>query len=128
MPLIEFETWIDAPLERCFDLARDVEAHVASTGKSGERPVAGVMTGLIGLGEEVTWEAVHLGVRQRLTSRITRMERPTMFVDEMVRGAFRSFVHTHEFRPERGGTLMVDRFDYESPLGFLGRVADWMFL
>jgi ligand-binding SRPBCC domain-containing protein len=128
VPLIVIETWIAAPVERCFDLARDVEAHVASTGKTGERAVDGVTSGLVGLGQEVTWQAVHLGVRQRLTAKITRMERPAVFVDEMVRGAFRSFRHTHEFRPERGGTTMIDRFDYTSPLGALGRLADWMFL
>ena len=32
-------TWIDAPPETCFDLARSVEAHVASTAKTGERAV-----------------------------------------------------------------------------------------
>ena len=90
--------------------------------------VAGATAGLLALGDEVTWEAVHLGVRQRLTARITQMERPKRFTDEMVRGAFRSFTHVHEFRSMGGGTLMTDRFDYVSPLGWLGRVADRLFL
>lgn len=128
MPLIVLETRIAAPIERCFDLARSVEAHVASTGSSGERPVGGVTRGLIGLGEEVTWEATHLGVRQRLTARITRMDRPRSFTDEMVRGAFRSFVHTHCFREEGGETVMGDHFDYRAPLGPLGWLADRLFL
>ena len=101
---------------------------MASTTKTGERVVGGVMSGLIGLGDEVTWEAVHLGVRQRLTARITRLEPPALFVDEMVRGAFRGFTHVHEFQDAGGETLMVDRFDYSSPLGPLGRLADWLFL
>ncbi|MFO0756580.1 MAG: SRPBCC family protein [Byssovorax sp.] len=128
MPLIVLETKIAAPIERCFDLARSVEAHVGSTSKTKERAVAGVTSGLMGLGDEVTWEAVHLGVRQRLSSRITRMNRPRSFTDEMVRGAFRSFVHDHEFRVDGGATVMIDRFDYTSPLGWLGRLADWLFL
>jgi ligand-binding SRPBCC domain-containing protein len=128
VPVILLETWIGAPIELCFDLARNVEAHVASTARTGERAVGGVASGLMGLGDEVTWEAVHLGFRQRLTARITRMEPPRLFVDEMVRGAFHSFSHTHEFREVRGGTLMVDRFDYTSPLGWLGVLADKLFL
>ncbi len=52
------------------------------------------------MGEEVTWEA-RLGVRQRLT--------PHHFRNSQVRGAF-------------------CRFDYESPVGWLGRVADHLFL
>lgn len=128
MPLICLETLIAAPAERCFDLSRDVEAHVGSTSDTHERAVGGITTGLIGLGDEVTWEAVHFGVRQRLTSKITRYERPTMFVDEMVRGAFHSFVHEHRFVVEGEQTRMIDRFSYRAPLGPLGSLADVLFL
>jgi ligand-binding SRPBCC domain-containing protein len=128
MPVIRLEKVIHARPERCFDLARDVEAHVGSTAGTRERAVGGVTSGLLGPGDEVTWEATHLGVRQRLTSRITRFDRPRMFEDVMVRGAFRSFTHTHEFGPVAGGTLMVDTFRYASPLGPLGVLADKPFL
>ena len=128
MPVIRVETWIDAGVETCFDLARSVDAHISSTAKSHERAVAGVTCGLLELGDEVTWEARHLGIRQRLTVKITRFERPRVFEDRMVSGAFKSFVHLHEFVPARGGSLMVDTFDYRSPLGPLGTLADVIFL
>jgi ligand-binding SRPBCC domain-containing protein len=76
----------------------------------------------------VTWEAVHFGIRQRLTTRITRLERPHLFVDEMVSGAFRSFTHLHQFERENDGTRMIDVFTYVSPLGAIGRLADRLFL
>jgi ligand-binding SRPBCC domain-containing protein len=128
MPAIRVETFIRAEPEACFDLARDVEAHVASMTRTKERAVGAITTGLLGLGDEVTWEATHFGIRQRLTSRITRFDRPRMFVDEMVRGAFDSFEHLHEFSPESGGTRMVDVFTYRAPLGWMGRLADVLFL
>jgi ligand-binding SRPBCC domain-containing protein len=128
VPLIRVETAIEAAAERCFDLVRCVEVHLASTAGTGERAVAGVTSGLLELDDEVTWEAVHLGVRQHLTARITRFEPPYLLEDQMVRGAFRKFTHVHEFHPVDNGTLMVDLFDYTSPLGLLGRVADWLFL
>ena len=128
MPLLRVETIIHAPREVCFDLARDVGAHLASTAQTGERVVAGKLAGLLDLGDTVTWEARHLGVRQRLTARITRMDRPAMFVDEMVSGAFAEFQHTHEFEALAEGTRMCDRFVYRSPLGPLGRLADVLFL
>ncbi|MDF2720252.1 MAG: hypothetical protein K0R28_7177, partial [Paenibacillus sp.] len=53
---------------------------------------------------------------------------PYYFVDEMVKGAFRSFVHRHEFSEADGQTTMKDTFDYVSPLGWLGRAADKLFL
>ncbi len=54
MPRIEIETWIAAPTDLCFDLARDIDLHIRSTDGTGERAVEGVTSGLIGLGEFVT--------------------------------------------------------------------------
>jgi len=128
MPTIRIATAIDAPPERCFDLARDVAAHVRSTSGTAERAVGGVTVGLLELGDEVTWEARHLGIRQRLTVRISRLERPRMFEDVMVRGAFASLRHVHEFVPRDGGTTMLDTFTFESPLGFIGAIVDRVYL
>lgn len=90
--------------------------------------MAGVTSGLIGLGEEVTWEARHFGIRQRLSVKITRMERPSFFQDAMINGAFRSMTHDHVFEECEEGTRMIDRFEYRAPLGIFGRIAEWCFL
>jgi len=128
MPIIELSTVIRAPRERVFDLARSIDAHQDSTAGTEERAVAGVTRGLIGMDEEVTWEARHFGVRQRLTVRVTAFERPSHFQDIMISGAFSSMAHDHTFEEHPEGTLMRDRFEFSSPLGILGRIADWLFL
>jgi len=128
MPVIELSTVIRAPRDRVFDLARSIDAHQDSTGGTEERAVAGVTRGLIGMGQEVTWEARHFGVRQRLTVRVTAFERPRHFQDIMISGAFKSMVHDHEFAEHPEGTLMSDRFEFKSPLGILGTLADRFFL
>jgi ligand-binding SRPBCC domain-containing protein len=128
MPVIELSTVIHAPRERVFDLARSIDAHQDSTGGTEERAVAGVTKGLIDLNEEVTWQAWHMGVRQRLTVRVTGFDRPSYFQDVMIAGAFKSMVHDHWFVEHPDGTLMRDRFEFQSPLGFLGAMADRLFL
>ena len=128
MPRILLKTFVKAPPEVCFDLSRSVDVHVESTHGTGERAVAGVTSGMMKLGDTVTWEATHFGFRQRFTSKITAFERPRMFVDEMLRGAFKRWHHTHLFEPVDGGTLMIDEVDYRSPLGVLGGLADALFL
>ena len=128
MPVIELTTSIAAPIERVFDLARSIDLHARSTSITGERAIAGVTSGLIGLGEEVTWRARHLGLWQSLTVAITSFERPTYFADTMLRGAFRRMEHHHYFESSSGFTIMRDVFSYESPLGALGRFADSLFL
>ena len=99
-----------------------------SQAHSGERAIAGRTSGLIGADEEVTWRARHFGVTQDFTSRITMFDPPRHFRDAMQRGAFRSFVHDHDFVSENGGTRMTDRLEFAAPLGILGRIAEWSFL
>jgi ligand-binding SRPBCC domain-containing protein len=128
MPVIELSTLIHAPRERVFDLVRSIDAHQDSTGGTEERGVAGVTSGLIGMNDEVTWEARHFGIRQRLTVRVTAFDRPRHFQDVMISGAFERMLHDHEFSEHPEGTMMRDRFEFKSPLGILGRIADWLFL
>ena len=100
MVTLETLTLIRAPIERCFDLARSVEVHLAGNIHCGEQAVAasGITTGLVGLGQRVTWRAKHFGVWHRLTSEIVLLDRPSYFRDDMVQGIFRLMRHDHFFR------------------------------
>lgn len=84
--------------------------------------------GLAEMGDVLTFEAVHLGIRQRLTVQITEFARPIRFADEALSGAFQSLRHTHTFTVIDGGTLMRDRLEWTVPLGWLGVLADKLFL
>ncbi|KAA0944373.1 SRPBCC family protein [Sporosarcina sp. ANT_H38] len=128
MPIIEHQEFVQASVERCFDLARDVDVHTRTTEGTKEKAVGGITTGLLLAGDVVTWEAVHFGIRQRLTAKVTVMDRPYKFEDIMVKGAFHSFHHIHEFIEMDNGTLMIDRFQYTSPYGLIGVIADKLFL
>jgi ligand-binding SRPBCC domain-containing protein len=128
MSIIRVEIDIKAPATVCFDMARSVDAHIESARTTGERAVAGVTSGMLNLGDEVTWRARHFGVTQDLTSRIVTFDRPRHFRDEMVRGAFSRIVHDHYFEPAPDGTRMVDVFDFTAPLGPLGTLVDRLFL
>jgi ligand-binding SRPBCC domain-containing protein len=122
------ETRIAAPIELCFDLARDVDVHVQTSSATGERVVAGKTSGLLELGDVVTFEGVHFGIRQRLTAKIVECVPPTRFVDEMVSGAFTSLRHAHEFVAEGDTVLMRDTLTWRSPFGMLGAIADRVFV
>jgi hypothetical protein len=74
VPRLVVETFIAAPPEVCFDLARDIGLHCETARHTQERAVAGVTSGLIGPGEWVTFEGVHFGIRQQLTARVTEFE------------------------------------------------------
>ena len=128
MPKIELRTEIRADRNIVFDLSRSIDLHKISTKKTNEQAIAGKTSGLIGINESVTWKAKHFGIYQNLTSKITEFEKPKFFIDEMIKGAFKEFKHEHRFEELNGGTLMTDFFDYKSPYGILGMLADKLFL
>ena len=129
MGQIVVHTEIAAPPELCFDLARDVAVHAESAAFSKERLVApGKLSGTLETGDLVCFEGHHFGLRQRFCAKITLVDRPRLFVDEMVTGIFAWLRHDHEFEPVARGTLMTDRLVWKAPLGPLGLLADRLFL
>ena len=53
----------------------------------------------------------------RWIARHTAYEQDRLFVDEQVRGPFRSWVHRHEFEAVDGKTKLTDRIEYQLPGG-----------
>lgn len=68
------------------------------------------------------------GVPVRWATEITRFEPPGLFADVQLRGPYRRWHHTHEFHEVAGDTRMVDRVEYELPLGPIGRLAHGIFV
>lgn len=128
MPIIKLETKIKADRNIVFDLSRSIDLHKISTEQTNEEAIAGKTSGLIGMDESVIWRAKHFGFYQKLTSKITEYDKPNYFSDEMVKGAFAKFKHEHHFVEFNNETLMTDYFDYKSPFGILGKLADKLFL
>ncbi len=128
MPKIILETEINAPVDICFDLMRDIRLHTETTIETNEKAVAGVIDGMIGLGQTVTFEGKHFEMRQRLTVKVVEYERPHLFVDEMIEGRFKRFRHIHRFIERESGTLMIDTLEWTSPFWILGRIVDELVL
>ena len=128
MTRFRLETLIDAPIERVFDLARDIGFHERSMAGTGERAIAGRTSGLIEAGETVTWRARHFGLWWTMTSRVTVIDQPTTFADEQASGPFRHFRHRHTFRSVPGSTFMVDEWEHTAPFGLLGWLVDTLVL
>jgi len=128
MPSLKLKTIINADIQIVFDLSRSIDLHKISTKHTNEEAIAGKTNGLIELGEQVTWRAKHFGVYQNLTSKITNYKSPSYFTDEMVTGAFNSFKHEHHFERVNKQTVMTDYFEYISPFGVFGKLADALFL
>ena len=128
MAKIHLTSFIAAPIERVFDLSRSINLHQISTASTHEKAIDGVMTGLINKNETVTWQAKHLFKTRQFTSKITEMQSPEFFIDEMVKGDFKSFHHEHHFKAATNGTIMIDLINFETPYGNFGKIVNSIFL
>ncbi len=128
MSKIHLTTFIAAPIERVFNLSRSITLHKISTAHTNEKAIAGVTSGLINKDETVTWQAKHLFKTRQHTSKITAMQSPDSFTDEMIKGDFKNFKHQHHFKQIDNGTIMIDIVDFESPYGSLGKFFNAVYL
>ena len=128
MTQIKITTTINAPIKIVFDNSRNIDIHQYSASKTNEKAIAGRISGLINKGESVTWKGKNFGIYIQHESIITEMDFPTYFVDEQLKGHFKSFKHQHIFQQKENQTIMTDILEYETPLGFIGRLFDIIIL
>ncbi|HET6993628.1 MAG TPA: SRPBCC family protein [Chitinophagaceae bacterium] len=128
MPNIHLTTFIAAPVERVFDLSRNIDLHKESMTKHKEEAVAGTRFGLIEKDETVTWKAKHLFKTRILRTKITEMVKPMIFIDEQAKGDFKMLKHEHHFKPCENGTIMIDVIHFETPYGAMGRWFNALYL
>ena len=127
MPFIHLTTFIAAPVERVFNLSRSIDVHKHSMKQYGEEPIGGLRTGLMNLNDVVTWQAKHLLKERKLKVKITALQSPYRFTDEMVEGDFTKLKHEHYFKPIENGTIMIDQFWYEIPYGKAGALFNYLY-
>ncbi|MCW2117792.1 SRPBCC family protein [Flavobacterium sp. 7A] len=128
MTTIHLTTVIKAPIYIVFDHARNIDTHQQSASKTSEVAIAGTTHGLINKGETVTWRGKHFGFFLQHQSIISQMELYSYFVDEQLKGHFKSFKHQHFFEEIDGQTIMKDVMEYETPFGIFGKLFDKMLL
>jgi ligand-binding SRPBCC domain-containing protein len=128
MAAIHLTTKIKADKPIVFDVSRNIDFHQQSLSHTSEKAIAGRTSGLIELGETVTWQGKHFGFNLTHQSKISEMHLYTSFTDEMLKGCFTSFVHYHYFEEEEDATIMIDEVYYETPFGLLGKLFDVLFL
>lgn len=66
--------------------------------------------------------------RVKWVTEITDVNPKTQFADNQKKGPFRLWHHEHKFTKQAGGVLMEDHVSYAAPFGFLGRIANSLFI
>lgn len=128
MTQIKVTTTINAPIEMVFNNCKNIDIHQYSASKTNEKAIAGRTSGLINKGETVTWKGNYFGIYIQHQSIISEMDFPNYFVDEQLKGHFKSFKHQHFFIQKENLTIMTDILEYKTPFSFIGKLFDKLLL
>lgn len=128
MTRIKVTTTINTPIEIVFNNCRNIDIHQYSASKTNEKAIEGRTSGLINKGETVTWKGKHFGIYLKHQSIITEMDFPNYFIDEQLKGHFKSFKHQHFFIKKENLTIMTDILEYKTPFGFFGKLFNRLLL
>jgi ligand-binding SRPBCC domain-containing protein len=69
-----------------------------------------------------------LGIKRTWVTEITQVKELEFFVDEQRIGPFKFCHHQHRLKSIPGGILMQDIVNYQPPFGFLGSIANTLFI
>lgn len=128
MPTIHLTTFVAAPIERVFDLSRNLTIYKVLMQDRKEKFSSGAASNLVSHGETITFHAKHLGKTRLITTRVTELEKPSSLVQEQVKGDLIHFRHKHYFKPVDNGTIMIDMIDFEGPRDVIGKVIGKLYL
>lgn len=68
------------------------------------------------------------GIKLNWVTEITQISTGKFFIDEQRRGPYRIWHHEHHFKRVEGGVEMRDILYYAVPLGFIGKLANLIFV
>jgi len=69
-----------------------------------------------------------LGIPMTWVTEITHVEDHDFFVDEQRKGPYKMWHHEHKLVQTDDGVIMTDLITYEPPFGFLGAIANKLFI
>jgi ligand-binding SRPBCC domain-containing protein len=122
MARIHLTTFIAAPIERVFDLSRHLALYRLTFQSRKERFTSGAGANLIGKGETISIIAKHAGRTRLSMLKITDLDRPSLFIEEQVKGDLRNFRHEHHFKSAENGTIIIDIVEFGNPKDILGKI------
>jgi ligand-binding SRPBCC domain-containing protein len=69
-----------------------------------------------------------LGIKMNWVTEITHVQDHEFFIDEQRLGPYTMWHHQHHIQPIDGGVIMKDIVSYIPPMGFLGDIANSIFI
>ena len=114
---LQQEQWIQSPIAEVFEFFSNAANLQILTPDWLSFEIVTPMPVELNVGALIDYRLKVRGLPLNWQSEITEWNPPYHFVDEQKRGPYRQWHHTHEFREQDGGTLVVDTIEYAVPGG-----------
>jgi ligand-binding SRPBCC domain-containing protein len=117
--LAEVWNFISSP-ENLKDITPPQMDFIISSNNASEKMYAGMI---------ITYKVSPLpGIKLNWITEITHLKEYEYFVDEQRMGPYKMWHHQHKIAAIAGGVFMSDIVSYQPPLGFLGAIANALFI
>ena len=120
MPVLERTTFIAAPESTVFAFFSDPKNLARITPPSRGFEIVEAPERSLRAGDRIRYRIRLLGIPVPWVTHISEWTEGTYFVDEQESGPYKRWRHEHRLQRAEGGVLMVDRVEYELPLGAVG--------
>lgn len=113
-------TWVPQPVDRAFEFFSDAGNLEAITPPWLKFRIDHRSGAEMAAGHRLEYSLRIHGIPLKWKTLIEHWEPGRAFVDRQTSGPYSEWIHRHEFRPLRGGTLILDSVAYRVPLGPVG--------
>ena len=117
------DLWVPQPLNQTFDFFSRAENLEQITPPWLRFRIVTPLPINMTAGATIEYALKVRGVPLHWLTEIQIWDPPYAFVDVQTKGPYKRWRHTHQFRPDSGGTAILDVVEYELPLGILGDVV-----
>jgi ligand-binding SRPBCC domain-containing protein len=107
------ETWVSLPREAVFPFFADAANLQQLTPPWLRFQIRTPQPIEMRLGARIEYRISLHGLPMSWLTEISAYQPPQMFVDRQLRGPYRTWIHTHQFRADRGGTLLLDHVEFD---------------
>lgn len=130
MPIIQVKTLLEAPIEQCFNAARNPLDIVASVPPIKDSIVDSKLVNKVNLGDKFYIDTLLFKEKFKdkflITTKYNVVEYvpPFKFSEEVTNIFFKEFKHVHEFTQKKAKVEMVDTIEYKMAFGFIGNIIN----